>query len=209
MGASKAVPRKPVPRLSIVNTMKPSLHEHDNGIALVRVETGGFQHSVVQRLAVLGPQGSELCQRAVRDVGVIRVRLIETVFLDEVDAGPVRTMQAQLWRRTGAVETVDIELAAIGEVGLMPACILAYAARLSVPGQRNFVDIAFHGAGERTGYEKSVAFFVYVQQRRTCACPVNDVPVARGKLPQQAAVVVIQVEVGVPAAFGTPDELRS
>ncbi len=117
-------------------------------------------------------------------------------------------MQAQLRRRARAVEAVHVELAVIGKVGHVPAGVLADALRPGIAGQRDLVHIALHGTVERTRDEQPVPGFVDMQQCRAGAGAVDDVPVARGELSQQLAVIVVQVEVGVAAAFGTPDELR-
>ncbi len=116
-------------------------------------------------------------------------------------------MQAQLRRRAGVVEAVHVELAAVCEVGCVPARILTDAARLAVAGQRNRVNVSLHRTVERTCHEQPVPGLVDVQQRRARACAVDDVPVAGRQLSQQLTVIVVQVQVGMAAALGAPDEL--
>jgi hypothetical protein len=59
---------------------------------------------------------------------MIGMRFIETVFLDESEAGSVRPVQAELRRRVGVVEAVDVELAVVCKIGQVPAGLLADAA---------------------------------------------------------------------------------
>ncbi len=121
------------------------------------------------------------------------MRIIETVFLDERDAGTVRPVQAQLRRRTGVAEAVHVELAVVREIGHVPAGFPADAARLEIARQRHLVNVALHRTVERAGDEDPLACFIDVQKGGAGAGAVGNVPVAGRERADQLAVVVVKV----------------
>jgi hypothetical protein len=114
--------------------MRSAVNVNNHRVALALIEPCRFQYAIIECLAVFGLKRTEFDRRSCREVGVIRVRLIEPVLFDVRDARSVCPVQAELRRRDGAVEAVDVEFAVVGKVCLVPAGLLANAARLDRVG---------------------------------------------------------------------------
>ena len=68
------------------------------GIALGRVEMRRLEQPVVERLAVRGREGAEFGHRVVREIGCVRMVLIQTILEQVGDQAAVGIAQAHLRR---------------------------------------------------------------------------------------------------------------